>query len=224
MIFWSAFLLGLTGSFHCLGMCAPLLWVMPHGSKNIFGFLSSRLIYQLGRLLMYGFLGALAGLGGHAIQIEPFQSIFLGVLGLILILFALFSINPEAVTAKISILNTLSFRLSDFLGRFLKNRRNFFWAGLLNGLLPCGLVYTAMLGAVAAGNMGNGFLYMLTFGLGTLPLLLLVSLSGKPISESNKLLIRKLYPFILSLAGFLLLYKSVIGFIAWQNAEVLNCH
>jgi hypothetical protein len=81
-----------------------------------------------------------------------------------------------------------------------------------------------MLGAVAAGNMGNGFFYMLAFGFGTLPLLLLVSLSGKPISERNKLLIKKTYPFFLSVAGFLLLYKSVIGFMAWQNAELLNCH
>ena len=52
-------------------------------------------------------------------------------------------------------------------------------SGLLNGLLPCGLVYIALAGAVAAGDVFSGMSYMFVFGMGTFPMMLMISLSGK---------------------------------------------
>jgi sulfite exporter TauE/SafE len=224
MIYWSAFLLGITGSFHCLGMCAPLMWLIPHGNRGMLNFLSTRFLYQVGRLFTYALLGLTAGIAGQSVRFEPFQSIFLALLGLSLVLFAVFSLNPDVVTAKIPFLNSLSFRANDFLSNHLKAKRNFFTAGVLNGLLPCGLVYTAMLGAVGAGDGLNGMIYMTAFGAGTFPLLMLAAVSGKPINEKMRKVFRLLYPFFLGGAGLLLLWKAFNAFSAWYFSAPLDCH
>jgi sulfite exporter TauE/SafE len=224
MIFLSALLLGITGSFHCLGMCAPLLWLMPHGGRGMMYFLRTRLLYQAGRLGMYALLGMTAGFIGHSVNFEPFQSIFLAALGLSLVFFAIFSVNPDSVTAKIPFLSGLSFRLSDMLSKYLGKAKNYFWAGAMNGLVPCGLVYTALLGAVGVGDWANGLLYMLLFGAGTFPVLFAVSMSGKPIQERFRNAIKLLYPIFLGGTGLLLLYKAYFAFTAWQNASVFQCH
>ncbi len=224
MIFWSAFLLGITGSFHCLGMCAPLMWLIPHGGRGTLFFVLTRFLYQFGRILTYAIFGAAAGFFGQGLVFQPLQSVFLLFLGIFLLFAAVFSFNPDNITAKIPFLNGLSFRLSAFLGKYLKNKSNFFIAGVLNAFLPCGLVYTALLGAVGSGDWANGTLYMFIFGSGTFPFLFLISLTGKPLSERFKEIFRRFYPLVLLGTAAIFLHTAWVSFAAYQNSLSPSCH
>jgi len=207
MDLWTAFLLGLVGSLHCAGMCGPLALALPAAGNTTAGYLLGRVAYNAGRIVTYCLLGIVFGLAGWTFLLAGLQrwvSITLGVT-LLLGLFAsrkLARWNP--VTSAV---NRLKSGMSVLL------RRRSFTAlavlGLLNGLLPCGLVYVACAGAAATGGILAGARYMAAFGVGTVPMMLAISLSGKLVPTSLRLKLVKTIPVCVFLLGTLLILRGM---------------
>lgn len=203
---FSALSVGFLGSFHCAGMCGPLALALPTPGATNQSLLVGRLLYNLGRTVTYFILGLIAGIIGHTFSIKGLQSDISIVSGALIILVVLFS--NEAILKRInSNLVGASFHVKKKLGFLLKKHSysSLFFVGLLNGILPCGFVYLALAGAVTSGSIINGGLYMFLFGLGTLPMMLLISLSGSIISIKARSFVNRLSPIIaIALALFLI--------------------
>ena len=210
MDFGIALALGLLGSLHCAAMCGPLMLALPVTSGGPGRFVAGRIIYQLGRVTTYCLLGIVAGLIGKSIFLAGLQRWLSIALGVAILLGFL-------VSKKISVSATvvrLVARLKSAMSSQLRQRgfRSLALLGMLNGLLPCGLVYVAMAGAVACGTLAAGVFYMALFGLGTLPTMLGISLSGKLFSISFRLKLRSAIPVgVCLLAGLLILRGLALG-------------
>jgi len=204
---WTAFILGLFGSLHCAGMCGPLALALPHGVGRPAGFFAGRIAYNLGRIITYGILGLIFGLIGKSLVLAGIQrwlSISLGVL----LLAGLFSAREVALSQPLSVLvNRLKGAMT-----FLLRRRSLdalMVLGLLNGLLPCGLVYVACAGATATGDLFRGALYMLAFGAGTVPMMLAISLSRKLVPIRVRVKLLSAVPTVVFLLASLLILRGM---------------
>jgi sulfite exporter TauE/SafE len=207
MSLWAAFTLGLFGGLHCAGMCGPLMLALPSGPSARWRFVAGRLVYQGGRILAYSALGLLFGLAGaglHLAGLQRWTSIALGV----------------ALIAGATVGTTLPGLRHfapgyEWLGRWmsLSLRRRTFGSlavlGLLNGLLPCGLVYVAGAGAIAAGGVMEAVEFMAAFGLGTVPTLLAISFTGRLIPPAARLRMVRLVPVSMALVGALLILRGL---------------
>lgn len=184
---WTAFILGMAGSLHCVGMCGPIALALPGDRRQSLKFISGRLIYQTGRIITYISLGLLAGIFGKGISllgVQYLQQITSIGLGCLLIIMALIPATQHRIF--IPSLQILIAKVKMSLASLLKKRHypSLFAIGLLNGLLPCGLVYSALLGALSASSPEMAMNFMLFFGLGTFPLMLATSLLGHIITPS----------------------------------------
>jgi len=207
MDFCTAFILGLVGSLHCAGMCGPLALALPPAGDTTPGYVLGRIAYNLGRIITYCLLGILFGLAGWTFLLAGLQrwvSIALGV-ALLLGLFAsrrLVRWNPVTLAV-----DQLKSRMSVLLRR--RSFGSLAVLGLLNGLLPCGLVYAACAAATATGGVIAGAQFMAVFGLGTVPMMLAISLSGKLVPVSLRLKLRPAIPVCLLLLGTLLILRGM---------------
>jgi uncharacterized protein len=204
---WTAFLLGLVGSLHCAGMCGPLALALPATGDTTPGYVLGRVAYNAGRIVTYCLLGIVFGLAGWTFLLAGLQrwvSIALGVA----LLFGLFASRKFALWRPVtSLVDQLRSRMSVLL------RRRSFAAlavlGLLNGLLPCGLVYVACAGAAATGGILAGASYMGAFGAGTVPMMLAISLSGNLVPPSLRLKLVKTIPVCVFLLATLLILRGM---------------
>ncbi len=207
MELWTGFLLGLVGSLHCAGMCGPLMLALPATGNSRTSFLWGRVAYQFGRVLTYGLLGAGFGLLGETLALAGFQRwVSLGA-GIAIISSLLVS---SRFTLQMPIARAVA-GLKSGVGRLLR-RRTFasaFWLGVLNGLLPCGLVYAAGAGAIAAGGFFLGVEYMCAFGLGTVPMMLGLGLAGPGLQRIVRFRLQPLLPAGLAVVGALLILRGL---------------
>ena len=169
----SALIFGLLGSFHCIGMCGPIAFMLPIDRANQTKKILQVSVYHIGRLVTYGILGLLFGLLGKGFYLFGFQqylSIIIGVLMILMIVLPKKTINKFSITKPIY---KLLSGVKNRLGKELKKKRvdTFFTIGFLNGFLPCGLVYMAIFASIATANAFEGAIYMILFGLGTIPLM-----------------------------------------------------
>jgi hypothetical protein len=205
--YWTAFLLGLVGSLHCAGMCGPLALALPAAGNSTPTYVLGRVAYNAGRIITYCLLGIVFGLMGWTFLMAGLQrwvSIALGVA----LLLGLFASRRLALARPVtSAVNQLKARMSVLL------RRRSFAAlavlGLLNGLLPCGLVYVACAGAAATGGILAGASYMTAFGVGTVPIMLAISLSGNLVPTSLRLKLVKTIPVCVFLLASLLILRGM---------------
>ena len=206
MALWTAFTIGLLGSLHCVGMCGPIALSLPYQGSRRWHAAVNVLLYNLGRVATYCLLGLLIGLVGRGFFLAGFQSYVSIGLGALLLAIALFSINVESSLLRIPFVQRLNSWVKQQLGRLLRQRGpgRLFLIGLLNGLLPFGLVYMAIAGALAAGRIFDSALYMALFGIGTIPLMLATALAGQFIQLQWRARLRKLIPVFL--VGFALLF------------------
>jgi len=207
MQLWTALMIGLAGSLHCAGMCGPLVLAMPATSSRFGAHLAGKLAYNTGRIVTYGALGLVFGLFGQLIGLAGFQrwiSIAVGV-AILLSLLAWPMRNATLLIAR-----PVGF-LKSALGRLLKQHglTAQFSFGLLNGLLPCGLVYVACAAAAATASVLSGLQYMLLFGLGTVPMMLGLGLVGQGINFKLQLRLRKLIPVSLGVMAALLILRGL---------------
>jgi len=204
---WTAFLLGLVGSLHCAGMCGPLALALPPAGATTLGYFTGRLAYNLGRVVTYCVLGLVFGLAGATLWLAGIQRWVCLALGaaLLLGLFAsrkLTRWNPVTLVG-----DRLQSRMSALLRR--RTVASLAVLGLLTGLLPCGLVYVACAGAAATGGILAGAQYMAAFGVGTVPMMLAISLSGKLVPPFLRLHLRKAIPVCIFLVAALLILRGL---------------
>ena len=217
---WSAFIIGVLGSLHCLGMCGPIalaLSVTPGKNRYV-----AIILYNIGRIITYGFFGLLFGSFGSLFimaGLQQFLSITAGVSLLFLVMLSLVG-NSNSVT--IEPLNKIMSSLKITLGYYLKKRffSSFFIIGLLNGLLPCGLVYMAVIGAIATGSALSGSYYMMLFGLGTVPAMFLIGVFKIFIPILWRLKLLKILPFTISLVGVMLIVRGLNIGIPYLSPEI----
>jgi len=210
MDLWQPFILGLLGSFHCMGMCGPIAVSLPLKENTWTTRITSSLLYNLGRTLTYAVMGLILGfmgLGIHLWGVQQWVSIILGTLMILSVGFPLLFHN-SALTGQI---DHLFSGVKSLFGRFFRFRT--YWStlviGILNGLLPCGLVYIALAAALVSTSPVDGAVSMVIFGLGTLPALLAVSLAGNFLSLAIRRKMQMLIPFLVLLIGMLFVLRGM---------------
>ncbi len=210
MEFGIAFALGLLGSLHCAAMCGPLMLALPVPPGGAWRFTFGRIIYQLGRVTTYAWLGVVAGVIGKSIFLAGIQRWLSIALGVLILTGFLVSKKISLSAPVVRLVGKLKAAMSTQLRQ--RSFRSLALLGMLNGLLPCGLVYVAMAGAVASGSLPNGIIFMATFGLGTLPAMLGISLSGKLFPLALRTKLRRAIPMsVCALAGLLILRGLALG-------------
>lgn len=222
---FSALILGLLGSFHCIGMCGPIAFVLPLNRENNLKKVIQISLYHFGRLLTYSFIGLIFGLVGKGLFLMGFQqriSILVGVLMIVIVLI------PAKIFNKYNFSRPLySFvgKVKSNLGKLLKKKSNkaLFTIGILNGFLPCGLVYMALVGSIATSDFKLGALYMFIFGLGTIPLMTLAVYLGNVLSVSIRNKIQKAIPVFVVIIGILFILRGMglgIPYISPSDAKL----
>tara|TARA_R110002049_G_scaffold97734_5_gene238024 strand:- start:6030 stop:6728 length:699 start_codon:yes stop_codon:yes gene_type:complete len=223
-MFLSAILLGLLGSFHCIGMCGPIAFMLPINRENkIKGFFQI-LSYHFGRLFTYSLIGLLFGFLGKGFYFFGFQQQISIVVGVSMIVFILFPRLFKKVNFSKNI-SSVIFKVKNALGKELKKKGNdtFFTIGFLNGFLPCGLVYMAVFGAIATTNVFSGSLYMFLFGLGTVPLMTSVVFLGNFTKGTLRKKIQKAIPVAVVFIGALFILRGLgLGIPYVSPAPVLD--
>ena len=230
---WPAFILGLISSFHCVGMCGPLAMAVPVQRLSPVRKCIAIILYHSGRILTYTFLGLFLGLLGRHLFIGGYQqwiSIALGFIILAVILQQkIFNHNRSSFISK-KITDTLSNWM-----RYIWGRHSLFSSllfGAVNGLLPCGMVYYALVGAFSAGTLSGGVFFMMLFGAGTLPLMLSVHFLGASyLTPAFRNRMRKLVPVFIGFMGVLLILRGlnlgipyISPFLGNEPSQVINCH
>lgn len=208
---FSAFILGILGSFHCVGMCGPIAFMLPIDRSNAFKKISQIAIYHFGRLIAYSLIGLVFGLIGNSLFIFGYQqqlSIIIGVLMIIGVTI------PQKTFHKYNFskpIYKLISKVKSALGTALKKKTmdTFLTIGFLNGFLPCGLVYMALFAAMAVGNTARGSLYMAVFGLGTIPLMTTAIYFSQFLKGKARQRIQKIIPVFVIFMGALFILRGL---------------
>ncbi len=205
----TAFLLGIMGSFHCIGMCGPIALSLPLQGNSYFQKLLGGVLYNLGRAVMYGIIGGAFGLIGQGFHLLGFQRWVSIIMGIILILSILFPIIFSG--HKIIKLDFFVTPVRKAIQKLFTSQSysGLFFIGTLNSLLPCGLVYVAVASAVTLGSAYYGMIYMFLFGLGTLPMMVGVVIIGNLISLSVRKRINYIIPYLVVIIGVIFILRGL---------------
>ncbi|QTE24002.1 sulfite exporter TauE/SafE family protein [Polaribacter cellanae] len=223
-MFLSALIFGLLGSFHCIGMCGPIAFMLPVDRQKPVKRFFQILSYHLGRLFTYSLIGLLFGFLGKGFFFFGFQQQLSIIAGISMILFILFPRIFKRINFS-SKISKVIFKVKNALGKELKKKGNdtFFTIGFLNGFLPCGLVYMAVFGALATTNAFSGSLYMFLFGVGTIPLMTAVVYLGNFTKGTFRRKIQKAIPIVVVFIGALFILRGLgLGIPYVSPAPVLE--
>lgn len=210
MFLLAAISLGFLGSFHCIGMCGPIALSIPVKRNSTFSLISGSLTYNLGRVLTYGSMGLLFGLLGKGVVLAGWQnilSIALGVLILLSLFIPNFSVSPINKGGFMRLLEKIKSKIRQLFG--IHTLRSLLFIGVLNGLLPCGLVYLGIAGAIATGDAFKGTLFMMAFGAGTLPAMLTITVIRDYISIRFREKVRKVIPVFIGVMAVMLILRGM---------------
>lgn len=207
----SAFILGLLGSFHCVGMCGPIAFMLPVDRTNTVKKASQITVYHIGRLLAYSIIGLVFGLIGKSLFIFGYQqqlSIITGSLMILVVIIPQKTFNKYNFSKPVY---KIISKIKSTLGSALKKKTmdTFLTIGFLNGFLPCGLVYMALFAAIAGGNALNGSLYMAIFGLGTIPLMTTAIYFSQFLKGTARQRVQKAIPVFVVLIGVLFILRGL---------------
>ena len=207
----AAISLGLLGSFHCIGMCGPIALALPvHQYSKVKKYLGI-FLYNLGRVLTYTVLGLIFGLLGQSFFLGGFQQALSISIGIILLLSVFFA-NTKLFHSKrlgfiYSFISSVKIQLGNLFNK--KGLHFLFLIGILNGLLPCGLVYLGIAGAIATGHFMQGAQFMFYFGIGTIPIMYAVAFFGQFISLTYRNTIRKSMPVVVAVMAIMLIIRGL---------------
>lgn len=224
-----AFFMGLFGSIHCAVMCGPLL-IAINGHRGLsWKAFFNRMFYQAGRILTYGMMGLFLGLLGGMAVVQGWQKGLSITVGIVLVTIGVFYLFGKNTQALVRFQTNAVQPFAKYMGRWLFRPGGAFVAGTLNGILPCGMVYMALASAMNADSLMNSFLFMVLFGLGTLPLLLLFSFVGnfsKPIFKRG---FNRVLPFLYLVMGIWFVLRGANLDIAYLSPLLhvdgaLNCN
>jgi sulfite exporter TauE/SafE len=235
MDFIPGVVVGILGSLHCAAMCGPIALALPTEEASRRRFLAGRLLYNGGRVVTYVALGAVLGSLGGLFALAGLQQVLSIAVGSLMILALFLPSAVSRLSSRWSPAARFHTALQEGLGRFLHRRTlpSMFGLGLLNGLLPCGLLYAALGAAAALGEPLRGMVFLGGFGMGTLPIMLGIGLAGKTIRAGLRKQLSAVLPLFTFSLGVLLILRGLnlgIPYISpavlekpGKNAEV-QCH
>ncbi len=229
----AGFTLGLASSLHCIGMCGPLSIALPTLSLSKTKKFSSLLLYQFGRIITYAVLGLIFGLAGRGFYTAGVQQWFSVILGvLVLISAVIYFIKRHSV--HISFLPSFYNWVQLCIARIIKDNYRafgFLLLGMANGLLPCGMVYVALATTLSFVHLNQSVLFMAMFGLGTLPMMMLVGYACQIIRPGIRFAFRKAVPYVIAIAGIMLILRGLnLGILFLspklenKSARAVICH
>jgi sulfite exporter TauE/SafE len=228
----AGFTLGLISSLHCVGMCGPLSLALPvqylFKSQRVFAIV----LYQVGRVLTYSILGLIFGLAGRQVYLAGLQQWFsIGMGILIIFLPTQYWIFRRSV--RPALLNSFYVAVQGLMIKILKRRgaTSFLFFGAANGLLPCGMVYIALAGALVTTAVQESVLFMAMFGLGTVPAMIAISLFGQFFSLKVRNSFRRIVPVFVTVMAVVLILRGLnlgIPFISpvlpSASQAAVTCH
>ena len=207
----SALGLGFASGFHCIGMCGPIALSLGLTKKQATNYYLQNLTYQFGRIATYSFLGAILGIVGKGFQMAGFQQYLTIGVGILLILMAVFSFGGKDFASKIPFLSKFLLKVKMNLGKLLQKAdyRSRFSTGILNGFLPCGMVYMALTASLASGGIWQSATFMALFGLGTLPFMFAMVLVGNLMTTAFRIKILKFVPVMMIVLDGLFILRGL---------------
>ena len=216
-------------------MCGPIALALPGQYQSRTTLITSRLLYNGGRVVTYVALGLIAGFVGKTIFLAGYQSTLSITLGILILLAVILPSGTVARFVGIASFHRLQERIRASWGKLFRNSSHLslLSIGLLNGFLPCGLVYAAMAGAASTGSIIEGGTFMLFFGLGTFPIMMVTSLLGNFVSQSVRSVLRRFVPIAGIILGVLFILRGLsLGipyispdlFPGIENADQMKCH
>ena len=205
-------------------MCGPIAMMLPVDRNNPTKKASQIITYHFGRLTAYGSIGLVFGLLGKGLFVAGIQqqlSIFIGVCMILVILI------PEKIFAKYNFSKPVYKVISNIkqrLGSQFKNKsyKSLFTIGLLNGFLPCGMVYVALFGAMAMQSATLGVLYMVLFGLGTVPMMSFVVYIQSFLTLNFRNKIQRIIPYVGVFIGVLFVLRGLGLGIPYVSPTTIN--
>lgn len=202
---WSGFVLGFLGSLHCVGMCGPIA-VAAFGKSGRRQILP-RLSYNMGRTVTYVLMGLSMGLIGQVVKLSGYQQIVSIITGAVILLLTIGYFS--GITYRFTGLSQLLARIKRGLGKLMTKQESGdrFVMGIVNGFLPCGLVYMALAGALVTESLTDSILFMLFFGLGTIPAMFSISYVAPALSGVFN--INRLIPYMFALVGIILILRGL---------------
>lgn len=231
MLLSTAIVIGFLGSVHCLGMCAPIVWALPDDRSKRWRWFVQRLTYNVGRVMTYALLGAIMGAAGELLSFAGVQQGFSIAIGAFLI------IGIFLFKGKIPDIPTLGplkrfvlwwkRRFSSLISK--KSLGASFVLGTLNGLLPCGLVYAALVASISMGTVSGAALYMTLFGLGTFPMMIAAAIFGRVMGTKTKARWTGLAPKFIVVVGILFILRGLNLGIPYlsphfsRNQNIVEC-
>lgn len=209
MELWTGFTLGLLGSFHCIGMCGPIALAIPGQNSSIGASFLRGTLYNSGRIITYAIIGSVFGILGMGATISGYQHILSITLGVLIIIFALF---PHIkLPGKVNeIYSKFTQKLTGHISDLYKKKSSFsaFFIGLLNGFLPCGFVVTALAAALITPSVFHSAVYMALFGLGTLPVMLMLNMAPQFITPRLRSKLRPFSMYFAIIIGLILIWRG----------------
>lgn len=203
-------ILGLASNFHCLGMCGPIALVLPLNRSNNWTILGGTLQYNLARTLVYGALGVLFGLLGVTIQVFGVLQWLSIVAGIALVIFA-WRKHLNVLFPHVSNPFGIQSAIQKLMGKSMRSQSRFRLVafGAINGLLPCGMVYVALLNALLADSLGASFLAMIAFGVGTLPVMIFIPFMSNKIGVETRKKLNRSIPYVLTVVGLMIALRGM---------------
>lgn len=207
----SALILGLGSGFHCIGMCGPIALSMGLTKQQALNFHLQNTTYNLGRIVTYAFLGAVLGIVGEGFNVAGIQQYLTVGVGILLIVMALFSFGGKDFASKIPFLSKFLLSIKINLGKYLQKPgySSRFITGILNGFLPCGMVYMALTASLVAGGVWKGAAFMVLFGLGTFPFMFAVVFFGNMMNTAFRIKVLKIIPVMMIILGGLFVLRGL---------------
>lgn len=219
-----AFLMGFVGSLHCAVMCGPLVLSLPLKQESGWYTFAQILLYQLGRTLTYTLLGLVIGYIGSSFAFYAKQETLSLVIGIILVLFTILQLSGRYVSYFGKVYRKMLSPISKLMGKVFNLPFWGFLAGMLNGLIPCGMVYLALATALNSANYTAGATFMFLFGLGTSPLMLFISFGGIHLKKYFRFNTQKLIPWFMLFMGALFILRSANLGIPFLSPTIHNAY
>lgn len=215
---WTALVLGLVGSLHCAGMCGPLALALPVVGTSRLSFTAGRLLYNAGRITTYAVFGIAFGMLGQSLALAGLQRWVSLVAGVLVLGGLAVSQRRNTTVFAWNAIGWLKRSFAAVLAR--RTFGSLFLLGMLNGLLPCGLVYVAAAGATATGAVLPGVIYMIAFGIGTLPVMLGLGLAARQFQLRFRFRMQRLIPVSVACLGILLVLRGMALGIPYLSPDL----
>jgi sulfite exporter TauE/SafE len=224
---------GVLGSSHCVGMCGGFALLIGVGAPSVAKNLTRQLVYSSGRIFTYAFLGATAGCAGlwfsrqstHLVHAQALLSLAAGILLIVQGLITL-----RLIPSPAALLGHAGGKGGACLGGslvgpfFASPRWNLvFLAGILNGFLPCGLVYAYLALASSTASLPRGLVTMAAFGAGTVPVMVLTGVGVAAFSLTRRRQLFRIAGVCVLLTGVLAVSRGAFAWTARHPSECPGC-